>query len=48
LFQILVHLGLAKGGITPKQKPQSLLPVSFHHRLKEFLLAIGTVDVAWS
>ena len=43
-----VHLWLAKGGITPEQQPPSLPLVSFHHRLKEFLPAIGTMHVSGS
>ena len=31
-----------KSSVTPEQQPQSFLLVSFHHRLKEFLPAIGT------
>ena len=48
LFQVLVHLRLPKGGITREQQPQSLFLVSFHHRLKEFLPALGVMDVAGS
>ena len=48
LFQILVHLWLGKSSVTPEQQPQSFLLVSFHHRLKKSLLAIGAMDVAGS
>jgi hypothetical protein len=42
------HLSVGKGAITPEQQPQSLLLVAFHHQLKEFLPALGTVDAAGS
>ena len=47
-FQVLLHLGLGKSGITPEQHPPSPLLVSFQHRLKEFLPALDAMDVAGS
>jgi hypothetical protein len=45
-LQIFVKFRLGEGDICSEQQPQPLLPVSFHHRLKEFLPALGAMDVA--
>ena len=45
-FQILVHLRLGKGGVTPEEQTHPLALITFHRRRKDFLPTVGAVDIA--
>ena len=45
-FQMIVYLRLGEGGVSTKQQPDRCRQITLHHRIKDFLPVIGTVDVA--